>query len=318
MAEYQWFHLFIFCFNRQQKKEEETTVVSEIVDCDTKSLPDVIPSTVLENLSSNSANCDITANLSSVDMDVSADTESDARTETTMGENSAEMDVTEEVENQSGLVQVDQLQSVEEKRAEHYLNKEEQGRETSQSTEDSSAVSSSLQTTEQTCDNSSDENRVNIQESNLGNPTENSESSEQSPNTETTEVHIHLDNSSDFDTFQFWRTPIPQVDIDLDTLNKEDSPATETLQISSSDQQMFEDSRDLSAALSSSLSDLTVCDNQSVLLSDFAGIEPISSGDNTETTMSVIDGVVQGKSGCCLKMLYPQWALSIFLVSVWF
>lgn len=291
--------------------------MSEIVDCDTKSLPDVIPSTVLENLSSNSANCDITANLSSIDMDVSADNESDARTETTKGENSAEMDLTEEVENQSGLVQVDQSQSVEEKRAEHYLNKEEHSRETSQSTE-SSAVSSSLQTTEQTCDKSSNENRVNIQGSNLGNPIENSESSEQSPNTETTEVHIHLDNSSDFDTFQFWRTPIPQVDIDLDILNNEDSPATETPQGSLSDQQMFEDSRDLSAALSSSLSDLTVCDNQSVLLTDLAGIEPISSGDNTETTMSVIDGVVQGKSGCCLKMLYPQLALSIFLVSVWF
>ena len=275
-------------FYSQQKKEEADTVVSEILDCDTKLLPDVIPSTVLDNLSSNSTNCDITANLQTIDM--GSPTEGECIPEESTVKVVAEMDLSEETENQS--VQEDEAQSVEEKRAEHYLLSETSQNSDSSISDQNAHVVDTDNYSNNNAHNS--DSHQNIEESSAGNPTtsqlENplSETDNANDSTESL-VHIHLNNSSDFDSFQFWRTPLPQVDLDLDIL-KENALSSDELQSLEAD---------LRVALSNSMSDLTVCDNQasSALLNEngLANFEAITSGmNNSETTMTVIDGMVQG------------------------
>lgn len=286
----------------QQRKDESDTIVSEIIDCDTKSLPDVIPSTVLENLSSNSTKCDITANLTAVDMDLSTDT-AESSSEVTLEKIVSDMDLSEEGENQS--IQEDETRSVEEKRAEHYLrNETSQNIESSTDADLGTDESNAHVDTENVSNNNANESDTSIQNLSLELTNPDSSQSEKplsesvpvsdsgnANSCDENQVHIHLDDTSDFDTFQYWRTPIPQVDIDLDSL-KEDTPP-----VSSEDQLSV--SSDLNAALSNSMSDLTVCDTQqsSVLVNEntLAGLEAISSGDTSETTMTVIDGMVQGR-----------------------
>lgn len=287
---------------RLETSEDSDTVVSEIVDCDTKSLPDVIPSTVLESVSSNSTNCDITANLVSVDMDTSMESNPDKP--------ESEMDLTEEVETQTGLVHVDQEHSVEEKRATHYLSNETSW--TSTTTSNDNAQSDANNSNDSVGENNVEDSSVDtpketeLLEKEVTEPVPSSEVKESENNDE--EVHIHLDNSSDFDSFQYWRTPLPQVDVDLDVLN--DDPANETMVSGASE--MYGDGLDLSAALSNSLSDLTVCDNNAAFMALCGNTELDLSGTDNSTHQSFItspvDGMVQGRQS---KMKQLQLQLYI-------
>ena len=146
-------------------------------------------------------------------------------------------------------------------------------------------------------------------------------------------VHIHLDNISDFDSFQFWRTPIPQLDLDLDIVDGKPQNIHVKARVKDEEHHKVYASemnvqvtgdRDVNSNLSDSLSDLTVCDkldnpvintnrSESVseeegLLIHKASVSTVSETDNlynsaastsvagqNENTLTVIDGVVQGK-----------------------
>lgn len=145
-------------------------------------------------------------------------------------------------------------------------------------------------------------------------------------------VHIHLDNTSDFDSFQFWRTPIPQLDLDLDIIDGQPKNIHVTARVKdeehhkvyASEMNVQVGEKDMNPSLSDSMSDLTLCDkldgavintNRSKSVSEEEGlrihkasISSVSEADNylqggsmslvgqNENTLTVIDGDVQGKN----------------------
>ena len=150
---------------------------------------------------------------------------------------------------------------------------------------------------------------------------------ESSSNTKSGHVHIHLDNTNDFDSFQFWRTPIPQLDLDLDIVDGKPQNIHVTARVKdqehhkvyASEMNVQVGDKDTYTNLSDSMSDLTVCDkldntvmntNRSESISEDEGVKihrasvssvsdvdrgTKSTSGQTENTLTVIDGVVQGK-----------------------
>ncbi|XP_045192061.2 serine/threonine-protein phosphatase 4 regulatory subunit 1-like isoform X1 [Mercenaria mercenaria] len=313
---------------RQRKKEQEEgdTVVSEIIDCDNKTLPDVIPANVSNISSQPNQNCDITANLLPVDMDTTEDSEK------RVSQNTDNMEMAEDsgtgpAENSDDqMVHKDLSKSVEEKRAEFYseVGIESTLESDNEKQNESDRTTRDNKSQENVNHNNATESNHNISEGKdessvekpkvdeIRIPCESSEDTDndivissvesESGGTTTEHVHIHLDSSSDFDSFQYWRTPLPHVEVDLVELaepkqvgadSKLDSCVTADT-VSSSDS-----TSGLTLGLSDSLNDLTVCDNQSapVTLGTSVAVEHDSQGAGQgmsgETTMTVIDGVVQ-------------------------
>ena len=257
-------------------------------------------------------------------------------------------------------------QSVEEKRAEHYSKvdtqeaemSEESSRQENQNNseevnkdvensaaqmeQNSKETDSSLQglvdipldteTVEQTenDDSQKQENTEVLQKGDISEPNVNNnhstESVESSSNMKSGHVHIHLDNTSDFDSFNFWRTPLPQLDLELDLVDGKPQNIHVTARVKdqehhkvyASEMNIQVGDKDSSANLSDSMSDLTVCDkldntvmntNRSESISEEDGVmirkasvSSVSDEDSgakstsgqTENTLTVIDGVVQG------------------------
>ena len=176
------------------------------------------------------------------------------------------------------------------------------------------------------------EGEVNLSDQNVNN-NQSSESMGSTISTKAGHVHIHLDNTSDFDTFQFWRTPIPQLDLDLEIVDGKPQNIHVKARVKDEEHHKVYASemnvqvsgeRDVNSNLSDSMSDLTICDkldnpvintnrSESVseeegLLIHKASVSTVSETDNTfnsgvstsvagqnENTLTVIDGVVQGK-----------------------
>ena len=164
-----------------------------------------------------------------------------------------------------------------------------------------------------------------ISEPNVNN-NHSTESVESSSSTKSGHVHIHLDNTSDFDSFNFWRTPLPQLDLELDLVDGKPQNIHVTARVKdqehhkvyASEMNIQVGDKDSSANLSDSMSDLTVCDkldntvmntNRSESISEEDGVmirkasvSSVSDEDSgakstsgqTENTLTVIDGVVQG------------------------
>lgn len=282
-------------------------MVSEIVDCDSKILPDLIPSTVTEG---NQSSCDITANLSTVDMDTREDDQNQSKEssleQTVMDVSEVENDNQSEEGGQTGLVQTDINQSVEELRAEHYM-----GQENSNPAQESDEIIDNISTDNNVNSNNTEVNETDNNDSLQGDSSvEQSDSQEGSTNVDTIverpleeqSVSIQVDGTNSYDSFQYWRMPLPEVDLDVDLL-QESSTDDDVLPRYTPDEQH----KDLCAALSNTLDDLTVCDNLPVSVIehshpygnneiDISSIAPIVSEDGSETTMTVIDGVVQGTS----------------------
>lgn len=124
----------------------------------------------------------------------------------------------------------------------------------------------------------------------------------ESVDTKNEPVHIHLNSSSDsdFNSFQFWRTPIPQVEVDLTELISSDKTISSISVVEASSSKAVDQTfgSDLTQSLSESLSDLTVCDNQisSVMIGSETSLGAGFTHDTScgETSLAVIDGVVQG------------------------
>ncbi|XP_052816224.1 serine/threonine-protein phosphatase 4 regulatory subunit 1-like isoform X2 [Mya arenaria] len=289
--------------------EDEETVVSEIIDCDTKTLPDLIPATVSEG---NQSSCDITANLSAVDNDSTSENNAEDQSGES-GPLTSFMDISEEQgsnQSETGMVQRDDNQSTEEKRAEFYFNNEpketvkedEPNEDKSISGTDDSAQNNS------NCNNDNHQKDINVdvEESSTDVVKTSPEQSESNENNvertlETQNVNIQVDSTSDFDSFNYWRTPIPAVELGLDIL--QESSTDEELQARRYFADDNEQHADLCAALSNTLDDLSVCDNQATSVIehsspesneiDLSNIAPIMPEGGMETTMPVIDGVIQ-------------------------
>ncbi|XP_060601846.1 LOW QUALITY PROTEIN: serine/threonine-protein phosphatase 4 regulatory subunit 1-like [Ruditapes philippinarum] len=310
---------------RHRRRMEGDAVVSEILDCDnSKTLPDVIPANVSNTSSQPSQDCDITANLLPVDMDTAEDSEKEVPVNMQMAEES-ESGQTESSDDQ--MIHTDLGKSVEEKRAEFYAeintespvepDSEKQPERISVSTtEDSSSVEDNSNHNNASIESSKSEDNVvgSTVESpkvvdEIRIPCESSEESSDSTVTRSDEsestvtepepAHIHLDSSSDFDTFQYWRTPIPQVDVDPALLTEPKSSSEPVMlnHYSTSDTvNVYDSTNGLTLGLSDSLNDLTVCDNKvtSVMYGSSGAMEHNLQGTGQgETTMTVIDGVVQ-------------------------
>ena len=258
-------------------------------------------------------------------------------------------------------------QSVEEKRAEYYSKGDIQEANTSEDSsiqenqnvsednkeaenpatemeQDTKEIDSSLQglvdipldteTVEQT-DNDNCQKQENTevpQQDNISEQNDNNnhstESLESSSNSKSGHVHIHLDNTSDFDSFQFWRTPLPQLDLELDLVDGKPQNIHVTARVKdqehhkvyASEMNIKVGDKDSSSNLSDSMSDLTVCDkldntvmnttNRSESVSEEDGVkihkasvssisDDVEGGEKTtgqtENTLTVIDGVVQGR-----------------------
>lgn len=176
-------------------------------------------------------------------------------------------------------------------------------------------------------DKSLSQEKENIAEQNE-NKNHISESAESSTNNKPGHVHIHIDNTSDFDSFQFWRTPIPQLDLDLDLVDGKPQNIHVTAKVKDKEHHKVYASEmnvqvsgdtETNTNLSDSMSDLTVCDkldnpvinvNRSESVSEEEGLKihkasvsSVSETDDTlrtsvvgqnENTLTVIDGVVQG------------------------
>ena len=154
-------------------------------------------------------------------------------------------------------------------------------------------------------------------------------------------VQIHVDNVDDFNSFNYWRTPIPLIDIDLSIVDSEESILELNTGIGTEEKsyacQNLNDAdgeiHDLSEALSESLPDLSVCDKDtSVIEGQGAGrmldqasgqVNSLNSdkpcfekanfmGNESETTIPVIDGVLQGKFQSSVNFSYCACACGNF------
>lgn len=318
-------------------------MVSEILDCDNKALPDVIPAIVSNTPSQPNQHCDITANLLPVDMDTTEDSEKDVSVNLESTTEESGSSPTESSDDQ--MIHTDLGKSVEEKRAEFYAeikespvegnsDCEKQSESETSSTKDSSSVEENSNHNNASSESSTSNDDENVVESTVETPKDNEmripcESSEESGEdntvtssvepeskvTETEHAHIHLDSSSDFNTFQYWRTPIPQVDLEL--LNEPKASSVDTKSDNSSDDtvNVYDGTNGLTLGLSDSLNDLTVCDNKatSVMLGSSEAVEHDLQGTGQgETTMTVIDGVVQGIILMVLSSIFSYVAISCF------
>ncbi|XP_052229357.1 serine/threonine-protein phosphatase 4 regulatory subunit 1-like isoform X1 [Dreissena polymorpha] len=332
-----------YAMKKRQKEEEEDSVVSEIVDCDSKTLPDVIPTNMLEQ--NQSAVCDITANVMMVDMDTSADNDSLEDKKKKVGTESEWRDFG----SSPGLVQVNTDKSVEEIRAEHYVGQNIEKDKIVETLSDEKTIESNVvepvQDIVDTQTSTGHNSNNNLTEEHIGdvhtigtNSGAQDDSSDivKSLNdakhkvesvqdqSEHQEVAVNVENSSNFNSFQFWRTPLPVVELDLDLL-----------QDSSTEPEMFrdpfEDNRphtDQCAAFANTLEDLSICDNlPNTVIDDqyrmsreslgsnevdISDIEPITPIDDTEeTTMRVINGVVQDLSDINLGHIDSKLLLSL-------
>ncbi|KAL4234722.1 Serine/threonine-protein phosphatase 4 regulatory subunit 1 [Mactra antiquata] len=322
---------------KKDGESNEDNIVSEIIDCDNKTLPDVIPANISGTSNSSSTDCDITANLKSHDVTSSNDDDDGDGDEDTTKTNPLDMDVDND---ESGakepaldlLVQANLEESVEEKRADFYsqddvshIQIDENHDMSKMSTESknsnhNNAATGGVEGVENTRNNNRlDEIRIPCETNEYCKDDEDDDDDddddivvttveEESIDSHSTEhVHIHLDSSSDFDSFQYWRTPILPVDLDLDIMKSESNETVGTKSDSNASTSNVmsgnpsNDIQGLTLGLSDSLSDLTVCDNQqysSVMIADKQGADsntPTSTnyGQSEETTMTVIDGVVQ-------------------------
>lgn len=295
---------------RQVVKEARNrdSVVSEIIDCDNKTLPDVIPANVSSALSPLTTDCDITANLVSIDMDT---TEDDERWKSSC----TNMDLTNESlsENLDGrMLHVDTAKSVEEKRSEFYT--ENNTEETLRTSENENSTQSEVLRCEDNVNHNNSMENVASKTPELELPKADEiripcESNEDDDtvavivesdlsDAKTEHAHIHLGSSSDFNSFQYWRTPIPQVEEDISKL-KVDNIAKSDSCSASQNENLHENNSGLTQALSDSLTDLSVCDNESgsVMSGPSEGVEhdlQSACHGQGETTVTVIDGVVQG------------------------
>lgn len=306
----------------REKQTDDDTVVSEIVDCDKKTLPDVIPANVSESQSQGNSDCDITANLITVDMDTTEDTDM-YKSET----KSLEMDLAEDASTssqnvQDKMIQEDINKSLEEKRAEFYYKEnidemtsepvvetevieEERSDDSENSNHNNATESESNVLTEDLEIPKREEIRIPCESNEVCDETVNSIEQSESSDIVTENVHIHLDNSSDFDSFQYWRTPIPQVEVDLAALS---APTEDNInsvldsRVKSESENVYDSTSGLTLGLSDSLNDLTVCDNHSTSVMSGAQVAvehdsqlgDLGQMQSGETTMTVIDGVVQG------------------------
>lgn len=265
-----------------------------------------------------------------VDMDTSADIESLEDKEEKVATESEWRDCTN-----PGLVQVNADKSVEEIRAEHYVGQNIEKDEVVEPSSDGTTVESNVvepvQDIVDSLTRKSHNSNNNLTEEHIGdihtisthsdvledstysdivksiNDAKLTVESAQAE-TEQSEVPVNIENPSDFNSFQFWRTPIPVVELDLDLLQESSTDPEETFR------DPFEDNRphtDQCAAFANTLEDLSICDNlpNTVIEDqyrmsreslgtnevDISDIEPIQSIDDTETTMRVINGVVQGE-----------------------
>lgn len=290
-----------------RESHSRDTVVSEIIDCDNKTLPDVIPANVSSALSPLTTDCDITANLMSIYMDT---TEDDERWESSSS--CINMERTDELsKNLDGqMLHVDAAKSVEEKRSEFYI-KDNAAEALPTSENDNSAQSKVLKCEEENVNhNNTLENVTRTPEIELPKadeiriPCESNEDDDivgiavesNSSVADTEHVHIHLDSSSDFNSFQYWRTPIPQVEEDISKLKADNLAKSDG---TTGQNENAHENNGLTLALSDSLNDLSVCDHilGSVMLGPSEGVEHDlrSAGQvQDETTVTVIDGVVQG------------------------
>lgn len=306
----------------REKQTDDDTVVSEIVDCDKKTLPDVIPANVSDTQSQGTRDCDITANLITVDMDTTEDTNA-SKNERKSSEMDLAEDGTTSYENvPDKMVQGDVNKSLEEKRAEFYYKEhideipsesvvkaevidEERSDDIENSNHNNATESESNILVEDLEIPKREEIRIPCESNDSYDETVVSTEESESSDTVTEHVHIHLDNSSDFDSFQYWRTPIPQVEVDLAALS---APTEDNINsvldshVKSGSVNVYDSSSGLTLGLSDSLNDLTVCDNHSTSVmsgaqvaiehdSQLGDLGQVQSG---ETTMTVIDGVVQG------------------------
>ena len=237
--------------------------------------------------------------------------------------------------NEDSSTQENQNITEDNKEAENAANEMEQDtKETDSSLEGLVDIPLDSETVEQT-DNENSQKQENTEvprEENISEQNDNNnhstESLESSSNSKSGHVHIHLDNTSDFDSFQFWRTPLPQLDLELDLVDGKPQNIHVTARVKdqehhkvyASEMNIKVGDKDSSSNLSDSMSDLTVCDkldntvmnttNRSESVSEEDGVkihkasvssisDDVEGGEKTtgqtENTLTVIDGVVQGR-----------------------